>query len=398
MLWVGTDDGLVQLTRDDGGHWSNVTPKAMPAWGSVDSVEPSRFDAETAYVAVDRHKLDDIKPYAFKTADGGKSWTPISAGIPDGAVVHVVREDPVRRGLLYAGTEKGVFVSFDDGADQQSLQLDLLSTPIHDLALRGDDLIAATHGRAFWILDDVTPLRQVGIGSAQADVVFYKPQTALRLSYPDAVDSRHPVGEDPPFGVLIDYYLKTAPADELTVDIYDGSGALVRHLSSTHSDKPVQPPEWPDQIVPDDRIAAKAGMNRLVWDLRWSDPVQIPGAFYSGPDAARSAGRRPGPTTGEPQRRRPDLRAGARHWDRSAHAGAGPAIQAKFDLAMKTLHDIDTGCTRAVNEVRDTYAALEKAKIKASAGEAPTPSGGLIADADGLEAQLRPVEGADAGQ
>ncbi len=387
MLWVGTDDGLVQLTRDDGAHWSNITPQAMPQWSSIDSIDPSHFDAETAYIAVDRHKLDDIQPYAYKTADGGKTWTPIMGGLPDGAVVHVVREDPVRRGLLYAGTEKGVFVSFDDGANWQSLQLDLAPSPVHDLVVRGDDLVAATHGRSFWILDDVTPLRQIDLKTASQDVTLYKPEPALRLSYPDAVDTRQPVGEDPPFGVLIDYYLKTAPKDELTVEIYDSNGKLVRHLSSTHSDKPVQPPEWPDQIVPDDRIAAKAGMNRLVWDLRWSDPEQIPGAFYSGP-----APRGPRVVPGVYQVK---LSVGGQSWTQPLVIGidprtpnAGPAIQAKFDLAMKTEHDIDR-LHRAVNEIRDTRAAIEKAKT----GFAGKPDAKrLIADADNLEGQLAPVE------
>ena len=385
MLWVGTDDGLVQLTRDDGGHWANMTPKAMPAWGSVDSVEPSHYDVEVAYIAVDRHKLDDIQPYAFKTSDGGKSWTPIVAGLPDGAVVHVVREDPVRRGLLYAGTEKGVFVSFDDGASWQSLQLDLPASPVHDLALRGDDLVAATHGRAFWVLDDVTPLRQAGADTAMADAMLFKPQAALRLNYPDSVEHTPQVGENPPAGALIDYYLKAAPKGELTVDIYDQGGALVRHLSSTHSDKPVQPPEWPDQIVPDDRISAKAGMNRLVWDLRMSDPEQIPGAFYSGP-TPRGPRVMPGvyqvklsvngrsftqPLTLVVDPRVPD---------------SEPAERAKVALAAATEKDIDR-LHRAVNEIRATKAALEKVKSD-SAGKDKK----LAADSQELEGQLTPIE------
>src|SRR5437867_10792089 len=147
-LWAGTDDGLVQVTTDDGQHWSNVTPK-MPEWSTVDLIEPSPHDGNTAYVAVDRHKLDDFKPYIFKTADLGKTWNSIVRGIPDGAYVHAVREDPKRKGLLYAGTELGVFVSFDDGAHWQPLQLNLPVTPIHDLVVKDDDLVVATHGRSF---------------------------------------------------------------------------------------------------------------------------------------------------------------------------------------------------------------------------------------------------------
>ena len=159
-LWAGTDDGLVHVTTDDGQHWSKVTPK-MPEWSTVDLIDPSPHDGNTAYVAVDRHKLDDFKPYIFKTTDLGKTWTAITSGIPDGSYVHAVREDPKQRGLLYAGTETGVFVSFDDGVRWQSLQLNLPVSPIHDLVVKDDDLVVATHGRSFWVLDDLTPIRQL---------------------------------------------------------------------------------------------------------------------------------------------------------------------------------------------------------------------------------------------
>ncbi|MEO8742636.1 MAG: hypothetical protein ABI365_05530, partial [Lysobacteraceae bacterium] len=256
MLWAGTDDGVVQTTQDDGAHWNAVTPAAMPEWSSIDMIEPSHYDSGVAYIAVDRHKLDDIMPYAYKTADGGKSWTSIVTGLPAGAVVHAVREDTMRRGLLYAGTERGVFVSFDDGGHWQSLQLNLPASPIHDLVVKGDDLVVATHGRSFWILDDVTPLRQITSATAMQEAVLYTPQTAMRLHYPDSVDASPPVGSNPPAGALIDYVLKSKPKGELTIEILDANGKLVRHLSSTHSTKLVQPPEWPDQIVPNDKIAA----------------------------------------------------------------------------------------------------------------------------------------------
>jgi photosystem II stability/assembly factor-like uncharacterized protein len=172
QLWAGSDDGLIHVSDDGGAHWNEVTPTGLPQWSEISMVEPSHFDPASAYVAVDRHKLDDIAPYALRTRDGGKTWTPITAGLPDGAVVHAVREDPKRQGLLYAATEKGVFVSFDDGDAWQALQLDLPAAPVHDLAVAGDDLVAATHGRSFWILDDVTPLRQIG-GATSAPVVLY---------------------------------------------------------------------------------------------------------------------------------------------------------------------------------------------------------------------------------
>ena len=280
-LWAGTDDGLVHVTTDDGQHWSKVTPK-MPEWSTVSLIDPSPHDANTAYVAVDRHKLDDFKPYIFKTTDLGKSWSAIITGIPDGAYVHAVREDPKKRGLLYAGTELGVFVSFDDGAHWQPLQLNLPVSPIHDLVVKDDDLVVATHGRSFWVLDDMTPLRQLSAQSAQGDMILYQPQTAVRLHYPEEFDKRQPVGDNPPPGAIIDYYFKTAPKDEVSLDILDASGKVVRHLSSKEKKEGEQPPEWPDRVERPKTIPANEGMNRFAWDLRYDDPIQIPGAFYSG--------------------------------------------------------------------------------------------------------------------
>ena len=387
MLWVGTDDGLVQTTLDDGAHWAAVTPAGMPQWSSIDMVEPSHYDSGTAYIAADRHKLDDIKPYAYKTGDGGKTWTAINTGLPDGAVVHAVREDPVRRGLLYAATERGVFVSFDDGGHWQSLQLDLPASPIHDLVVHGDDLVVATHGRSFWILDDVTPLRQIQSATAAENVVLYAPQTAMRLHYPDQVDTHRPVGENPPAGALIDYVLKSAPKGELTIEILDAQGKVLRHLSSKHSTKEVQPPEWPDQIVSNDQIAAKQGMNRLVWDLRMNDPMQIPGAFYSGP-TPRGPLVPPGQyqvklsvdgiTRTSPLTVIADPRV----------VGSEAAIRAKTDLALAVEHDIDR-LHRAVNGIRKTRNAF--VRIDKALANHPSDKT-LIAEADALSKRLDPIE------
>ena len=359
MLWVGTDDGLVQLSPDDGGHWADVTPKGLPAWSTISAVEPSHYAPGGAYLAVDRHKLDDIAPYAWKTADGGKSWTAIGQGLPPGAFVHVVREDPVRRGLLYAGTELGVFVSFDDGAAWQRLQLNLPVTPIHDLAVKGDDLVAATHGRAFWILDDVTPLRQASAATMRDALWLYAPQVATRLHYPDEVDARHPVGRNPPAGALIDYAFRRAPADEVTIDIADAGGRLVRHLSSRDGGREQQPPEWPDRIEPPHLIPAQAGMNRFAWDLRMDDPAQIPGAFYSG-QAPRGPLVPPGTyrvtlTAGKASRTQPlvvvaDPRV----------ATTTAALDARTRLAVATLADIDA-LHRAVNDIRAAEKTLDAA-------------------------------------
>jgi hypothetical protein len=272
QLWAGTDDGLVWLTRDDGKTWTNVTPKALPEWSMVSIIDPSPHDAGTAYIAVDRHKLDDQKPYIYKTSDFGKTWTLIVNGIPQGSYVRAVREDPGRKGLLFAGTERGVYASFGDGSHWQPLQLNLPVSPIHDLVVQDNDLVVATHGRSFWILDDITPLRQLTPQIAQAPAILYKPQPAVRLHYPEYVDRRRPVGENPPPGAVIDYYFATKPKEEVTLDILDAQGKLVRRLSSKEKKTFEQPPEWPDLEPPKTTIAAEAGMNRFPWDLRYESP------------------------------------------------------------------------------------------------------------------------------
>jgi photosystem II stability/assembly factor-like uncharacterized protein len=376
LIWVGTDDGLVQLTRDDGGSWANVTPAGMPAWSTISMIEPSRYDADTAYVAVDRHKLDDIRPYVFVTRDGGRNWARIDAGLPEGSFVHAVREDSVKRDLLYAATETGVFVSFDAGQHWQSLQLNLPRTPVHDLKVSDNDLAIATHGRSFWILDDVTPLRQVGAAAGARGAWLYAPETGYRLYYPDAVDKRPPSGQNPPAGVLIDYYLGAEPAGPVTLEIVDASGSVVRHLSSAKQKGAEQPPEWPDQIHPVDTLPAMKGMNRFVWDLRYDDPVQIPDAFYAGVPP-RGPIVLPGAYTlrlgygGETHAAPLTISADPR--DRGSLAG----LKQKFDLAMEVYRDQDA-LHRAVNEIR----AL-RTGITALSGKAKGKPQGAALEADG---------------
>jgi photosystem II stability/assembly factor-like uncharacterized protein len=355
-LWAGTDDGLVHVTTDDGQHWSKVAPK-MPEWSTVDLIDPSPHDGNTAYVAVDRHKLDDFKPYIFKTTDLGKTWTAITSGIPDGSYVHAVREDPKQRGLLYAGTETGVFVSFDDGAHWQSLQLNLPVSPIHDLVVKDDDLVVATHGRSFWVLDDLTPIRQLNKQLLTTDVILYQPQTALRLHYPTEFDRRQPVGDNPPAGAIIDYYFKSLPKDEVSLDILDASGKVVRHLSSKEKKEGEQPPEWPDRVERPKTIPANEGMNRFAWDLRYDDPVQIPGAFYSG-----EGPKGPLALPGDYQVK---LAVGGKSQTAPLHLaidprtkGTEPALPKQFTLSMQ-VNDRISQLHQAVNEIRDLKSQVQ---------------------------------------
>jgi photosystem II stability/assembly factor-like uncharacterized protein len=386
MLWAGTDDGLVHVTVDGGQHWTDVSPKA-PEWSTIDLIEPSPHDADTAYVAIDRHKLDDIKPYIFKTSDAGKTWRAITTGIPEGANVHAVREDPKQRGLLYAGTELGMFVSFNDGVQWQPLQLNLPVSPIHDLVVKDDDLVVATHGRSFWILDDITPLRQVNAQSVQVDALLYRPQTALRLHYPTEFDKRQPVGENPPAGAIINYFLKTAAKDEITLDILDAQGKLVRHLSSKEKKTDDQPPEWPDQVETPRTIPAAEGMNRFAWDLHYDDPIKTPGAFYYG-----EGPRGPLALPGEYQVK---LTVAGKSQTAPLHLaidprskGAEGALPKQFELSSKVVARIGQ-LHQAINEIRDVKGQLQSLQKRFGAEERVKPA---LAAADELAKKMSTVE------
>ncbi|HJS98502.1 MAG TPA: hypothetical protein VJ756_05375 [Terriglobales bacterium] len=279
MIWVGTDTGLIQLTRDGGKSWENVTPKTLAPWSKISLIDASRFDAGTAYAAVDRHRVDDFRPYIYRTHDYGKTWTQISEGIPNAAYVHVVREDSERKGLLFAGTETGVYVSFDDGGHWQPLQLNLPVAPIHDLVVHGGDLVVATHGRSFWILDDITSLRQLSLDVARADAHLFRPSVALRVRGNQNRDTplppETPAGQNPPEGAIFDYYLKTAASAPLVLEIADVQGNVVRRFSSSDVPPSVDfsqlafPPYWVE--VPD-ILSNEAGEHRFVWDLRYPTP------------------------------------------------------------------------------------------------------------------------------
>jgi len=277
LLWAGTDDGLIQLSPDGGKSWQNVTPKGVMEWSLVSMIDASPHDAASAYASIDCHKLDNLKPYIYKTSDFGKTWVKITKGIPDGAYVHVVREDPVKPGVLYAGTETGVFISYDAGANWQSLQLNLPVSPIHDLVLKNNDLVVATHGRSFWILDDISPLRQLAGHSPEGAMLLLDPAPTFRVHFPDQFERRRPVGENPPNGAIVTYYFKSAPKGEVTLDILDDKGALIRRYSSVEKKQSETPPEWPDLLPPQEVIPAGSGFNRFTWDLRYDGPRKLPG-------------------------------------------------------------------------------------------------------------------------
>jgi photosystem II stability/assembly factor-like uncharacterized protein len=274
-IWVGTDDGLIHLTTDGGKTWGNVTPPNISAWNKISLIEAGHFDANTAYAAVNTLRIDDLLPHILATHDSGKTWTEIVNGIAAGQIVNAVREDPQRKGLLFAGTENGVYVSFDNGANWQSLRLNLPASSVRDLIVKNDDLVVATHGRGFWILDNVTPLRQLTRNSLE-DLLF-KPQKALRvranLNTDTPLPPDEPAGENPPDGAMIDYFLSKDASGPVTIEIKDGKGQLLRKYSS--ADAPVQanpkrlriPSYW---IRPPQSVSTRAGTHRFLWDMHYT--------------------------------------------------------------------------------------------------------------------------------
>jgi photosystem II stability/assembly factor-like uncharacterized protein len=277
VLWAGTDDGLIHVTKDGGRTWSNVTPPQLVPWAKVSILDAGHFDANTAYAAVNTFRLDDLRPHVYRTHDGGKTWTEIRDGIPDGGAVNVVREDPQRRGLLYAGTEQAVYVSFDDGDHWQSLRLNMPATSVRDLVVKDDDLVIGTHGRGFWILDDMTPLRQLAPNASRPAAGLLRPARATRVRWNLWTDTPLPIdepqAENPLDGAPIDYWLPEG-AQKLTLEILDAAGAVVRRVSS---DDPAEPlvagrniPDW--WIRPWSPLSAGAGMHRWVWDLHETTP------------------------------------------------------------------------------------------------------------------------------
>jgi photosystem II stability/assembly factor-like uncharacterized protein len=277
-IWLGTDDGLIYLTNDVGKTWSNVTPPNILAWQKISLIDAGHFDANIAYAAINTLRIDDLRPHILKTHDSGKTWTEIVNGIPPGQIVNAVREDPVRKGLLFAGAEKGVYVSFDDGANWESLRLNLPATSVRDVITKDDDLIVATHGRGFWILDNITPLRQLPSPDLRrtGDLLF-KPQTALRVRFslnPDTpLPPDEPGGENPPDGAMIDYFLEQAAAGPVTIEIKDSKGGSVRKYSSNdvpqnYDPKKLRIPEY--WIRPLQSVSTKAGKHRFLWDMHYN--------------------------------------------------------------------------------------------------------------------------------
>jgi len=400
LLWAGTDDGWIWLTRDGGRHWSNVSPPGLAAasgsWSKISQIDSSHFDRGTAYVAVTRLRLDDMHPYIYRTHDFGAHWNLLNSGLPDNAPIDTVREDPKKRGLLFAGTENTVYFSIDDGTNWQSLQLNLPSTSIRDLVVHGDDLVVGTHGRSFWILDDISPLRSLAGNTQRAAMqqpYLFAPATAYRVRRDTWTDTplppEEPAAKNPPDGAIIDYYLPQDAHGAVSVGVYDSAGSLVREWSSTGKTDPVVPAlRVPTYWVRPTQIpSTAAGAHRFTWDYRYSYPpavsydYPISAIVHDTPPAPQGALALPGTYTvklsvdGVTQSRTLQLKM-----DPRVTIGAA-ALRSQFALAM-----------RITNLMGVSYARMQQALARKDAAEAQR-DGGIN---DQLASLLDVVESADA--
>ena len=378
-IWAGTDDGLIQVTADGGLHWKDVTPPRIVPWAKVSIIDAGHFDALTAYAAINTLRLDDMRPHIWRTHDGGRTWTEIVSGIPEGAAVDVVREDPKSKGLLFAGTEREVYVSFDDGGHWQSLRLNMPAGSIRDLAIKDDDLAAGTHGRGFWILDDITPLRQLNAEVAGAAAFLYKPETAIRVRWNMNTDTPlppdEPAGQNPPDGAIIDYYLGAAASGAVTLEILDSAGALVRRYASTDPVEPVDPlPAVPAYWVrPPHPLSSQAGMHRFLWDLHCTplaggrSGYGMQAIVHDTPPSITSIWVMPGRYTVK-------LTAGGKSYTQSLTVKMDPRVrtplaglQQQFTLSKQMYDDI-VKTSKALEQIRAMRAQLGPLREKAGPG------------------------------
>ncbi len=386
LIWAGSDDGLVHITRDGGKTWNNVTPKNLPAWSRISQIDASPHDAGTAYVAVDRHQNDDPLPYAYKTTDYGQTWASITDGIPSGAFVRAVRQDPVRKDLLFAATEKGVFVSYNDGQKWEPLQLNLPMTPIHDLIVKDNDLVVATHGRSFWILDDIAPLRQHTDTVANEDLRLYQPSPAFRMHSGHGFPSPF-AGQNPPGGAIVYFSVKKAPK-EAKLEILDAQGKLVREYSTARAVPQTQPRD-PDDPKPRKELEIKPGLNRFAWNLSYRDAAPRVPSYYlwdyeegaHGPTALPGNYQVrltvDGKTATAPLELKPDPRL---------HASLA-GLKKQFDLLIQ-IQDQLNRVYATVNGIADVRSQLAGLKQRI----AGTPAESLTASIDALDEKLKAAE------
>jgi len=399
LIWAGSDDGLVHVTRDGGASWSNVTPPGFPEWATVRCIEASRWDANTAYVVVDAHRLDDETPYLFSTSDLGRSWKLLTGGLDPEVYLHVVREDSRLPGVLYLGTERGVMVSHDAGRSWRPLRLNLPTVAVVDLVAAGDDLVVGTLGRSLWILDDLTPVREWSPEVAAEPVHLFEPRPAVRWRYASApYGNQDGAGANPPQGALITYSLGAKPEGEVSLEILDSGGQLVRRLSSVLKPQYTAPdhPDWDPSSEPKPELKVEHGLNRAAWDLRYEGARRVPGARIDTGDPGPGPLVPPGDytvrltvagrTLTQPLRVEPDPRTTA--------AAADLDAQHKFALDLRDRMSRIAGMVESIRTVRDQITERNRLLAGVPAAARVVELGGRIVK--GLNEVERAIHNPDA--
>ena len=393
LVWAGTDDGLVHVTRDGGKTWTNVTANVpgLPEWGTVAAIEPSPFDAAAAYLVVDAHRMDDPRPHLWKTTDHGRTWRSLSAALPKGVYLHAVREDPKRKGLLYLGTERGVSYSPDDGATWKELKLNLPTVAVHDLVVKGDDLVVGTHGRSIWILDDLTALREWSPDVESKAAHLFTARPAVRWRYDGPVSSQAKnVGQNPPVGAVFHYWLKAEPRGDVVLEVLDAKGAVIRTLTSRKAE-PETPKDDPDPAGDDAErkpLPKAAGLRRAVWDLRHEGATKITGAKVDSGDPGEGPLALPGAYTlrlgvdGQSLTTPVEVRLDPR-------VTVSPAdLEEQLAFALGLRQDL----VRLAGIVHDLRSVREQVKARAASLRGVTAAAPLVAAADALAGRCDALE------
>jgi len=400
-IWAGSDDGLLHLTTDGGKTWANITPPQLSPFTKVSIIEASHFDAQTAFAAINTLRLDDLRPHILKTHDSGKTWTEIVNGIPNNENVNAVREDTKRKGLLFASTERAVYVSFDEGEHWQSLRLNMAASSVRDIIVKDDDLAAGTHGRGFWILDNITPLRQIDEKVLASPAFLFRPQLTTRVRWNMNTDTPlppdFPSGENPPDGAVLDYYLQSASTGPVTLEIHNSAGALVRRYSSADPVEPVDPmPSIPSYwIRPQQQLSAAAGMHRFLWDMHYAP---VPGVASEYPIAAVFRNTAPAPTSpwAMPGQYTVTLTVNGKKYTEPLTLQMDPRVktpkaglQQQFDLSMQLY-----------NRIQSVSVAIDQANIwHKQLGEARQhATGTILAAIEAADQKIQSLEGSGTGR
>jgi photosystem II stability/assembly factor-like uncharacterized protein len=401
VIWAGSDDGLIHVTFNGGTSWRNVTPPAVGPWAKVSIMDASHFDTATAYAAINTFRLSDLRPHIYRTRDGGRTWTRIVSGIDSGATINVVREDPVRRGLLFAGSETQVWVSFDDGERWQSLRLNMPATSIRDLVIKDDDLVVGTHGRGFWILDDITPLRQVSADALAKDAHLFRPGLATRVRFSMYTDTPLPVDEprslNPPDGVVLSYHLRRTARD-VTLEILDARGAVVRRfVKGVNADPdPRAQGHWPDWwIRPSPVLNGEPGLHRFVWDLHHERPKAPAFSYPISAIPGRTVPEPLGPWV-SPGTYTVRLTVDGTSMTQPVRVRMDPRVKTPV-AALRAADSLSMLLYRAINESADAMAQARELRSRVR-GQLAAASGAVADSLRALDARLAPFDAPGGGR